>query len=351
MKTLEILLKKVLLNLLLIFSKRRTNLSKPIITSDSNVLFIRLNRIGDALVTTPLLTQIKQQIGCKIFVLADTKNHFIFEHCPTVDETYIYQKGFNGLKGINSLIKEKNIDTIVDLHDDVSFSVSYILKSIKVKQVFGLNKKTEKLYTHTIKRLDSTRYHIIERTLELSKLFGFYPDHKKANISYNFDNDSLKFADEYLKDLKGDFLLGINITAGSEARFWGKNNFISLIKLLGNFKLKCILFTTKEYYKLAQEIASVKNIFPPSEDFDIFASGISKLNMLFTPDTSIVHIASMIKIPVFGLYVKYKTKDMIWSPYNTEFESVITEEPTVRNVTFDEVKNKFIPFLEKHLNA
>ena len=351
MKKLELFLRKILLNLLLIFSRRRMNSDKPILDRDSNVLFIRLNRIGDALVTTPLLTQVKQQIRCKVFVLADKKNHFIFEHCPAVDETYIYRKGLSGLKEIKSLISKNNIDTIVDLHDDLSFSVSYILRSVKVKQVFGLKKKTEKLYTQTVSKPDPTRNHIIERTLEISKLFGLTPDYRKANVYYKFNSDSLKYADDIISPLEDNFLLGINITAGSDARFWGKENFIRLIESLKNYKLNYLLFTNDEYYQTAKEITSKKNIFPPNQDFDIFAAGISKMNMLFTPDTSVIHIASMMKIPVFGLYVKYNTNDMIWSPYDTDFDSIVTEEPTLHNVSYDEVKNKFITFLEKHLNV
>ena len=49
-----------------------------------------------------------------------------------------------------------------------------------------------------------------------------------------------------------------------------------------------------------------------------------KLDFLITPDTSVVHIASIKKIPIFGLYVKYNTDDMIWSAYNCDFEAVVT---------------------------
>jgi hypothetical protein len=50
------------------------------------------------------------------------------------------------------------------------------------------------------------------------------------------------------------------------------------------------------------------------------------------------------KIPLFGIYVKYKTDDMIWTPYNTDFEYVVTEEPTLKNISFESVKKKLIPF-------
>jgi ADP-heptose:LPS heptosyltransferase len=71
------------------------------------------------------------------------------------------------------------------------------------------------------------------------------------------------------------------------------------------------------------------------------------LNVLFTPDTSIVHVASAFEKPVFGLYVKYNTKDIIWAPFKSPFDCVITQEPTLANVSFGSVKQKFIPFFEK----
>ena len=350
-KDIEISLRKLILRLLLIFSKRKTSNEKPIVTSKSKFLFVRLNRIGDALVTTPLLQQIKKQIGCSVFVLADINNFFVFEHCPSVDETIIFEKGMKDIQKINSFIKKYNIDTIVDLHDDVSTSVSFIISTISVKQIFGLKKENKKLYTHTVERLNSSAHHIIERTLELTKLFGFNPDYQSAEVDYKIHQKSSDLAESFMNKFNGKFKVGINITAGSPARFWGVNNYKELISLLKNYDLSCIVFTSEDYFEKANQITEEKNIYPPSKDFDIFAAGISKLNMLFTPDTSIIHICSEFKIPVFGLYVKYKTDDMIWSPYNSEFEAIITEESTLKNVTFNEVKNKFIPFLEKHLDA
>ena len=350
-KELEIALRKLALKILLILSKRKTSQEKSKISQDSKVLFIRLNRIGDALVTTPLLRQIKTQLGCTIFVLADKNNHFVFEHCPSVDKTIIFRKGLEGIHKVKSCIKKNNIDIVVDLHDDVSTSVSILMNSIDIKQIFGLKKENEKLYTNTVERLDSKTHHVIERTLELAKLFGFNPDYHQAEVEYKIQKKSLDFAESYMSQFNDRFNLGINITAGSSARFWGVNNYKELLSLLKNYEVSPIVFTSEEYFDKAKQITEEKNIYPPSKDFDIFAAGISKLNMLFTPDTSIIHICSEYKIPIFGLYVKYKTDDMIWSPYNSEYEAVITEEPTLNNVTFNEVKENFIPFLEKHLNA
>ena len=350
MKQIEIILRKFLIRILLLFSTRKTKSELPHFNSESKILFIRLNRIGDALVTTPLLHQIKKNIGCSVYVLADKKNHFVFNNCPDVDEVIVYEKN-GGIKRINEFIKKNNIETIVDLHDDVSTTVSFIVRFVNTKYKFGLKKFNEKLYTNTVERPDATKYHVIERTLEFTKLFGFEPNYYDVKISYKIKDTSSEFAEKRLKNFKDKFLLGINITAGSDARFWGIDNFRQLIKLISGYNVNFVLFVTENKFTEARQITDKKFIYPVSKDFDIFAGGISKLDMLFTPDTSVVHIASMFKIPVFGIYVHYNTDEMVWTPYNTDSESVITREPNLKNVTFEEVKMKFIPFFEKHFNA
>jgi ADP-heptose:LPS heptosyltransferase len=350
MKKFEIFLKNILLRLLLFISfTQRKSLVKFSPDQNTKILFIRLNRIGDALVTTPLLHQIKKNKGCSIFVLADKKNHFVFENCPDVDEVILYEKGIGKIRRLNKFIKKNNIEIIVDLHDDVSTTVSFIIWLTKAKYKFGLRKLNEKLYTKTVERLDPTKYHVIERTLEFTRLFGFQPDYSDARISYKIKNSSLEFAEKNITSLKNKFLIGINISAGSDARYWGINNFKQLIKIISEYNVNVVLFSTESKYSDAKQIADERFIYPITNDFDIFAAGISKLDMLFTPDTSVVHVASMFKIPVFGIYVHYNTDEMIWSPYHTDFDCVITKEPTFKNLHFDEVTKKFIPFFEKHL--
>jgi hypothetical protein len=41
---------------------------------------------------------------------------------------------------------------------------------------------------------------------------------------------------------------------------------------------------------------------------------------------------------------------MIWSPYVSEFDCVVTEGPNLVNVTFDEVQYKLKPFLQKFVS-
>ena len=177
---------------------------------------------------------------------------------------------------------------------------------------------------------------------KLNSSVRFYPTYAEKNIAH-----------EQIFKMNPDnkFLIGINISAGSAARFWGVDNYKKLFETLANFDARAILFCSENEFHFAKEIVDEKIIYPITKEFGIFAAAIMNLDFLITPDTSVVHIASINKTPTFGLYVKYSTKDMIWSPYNTDFEVVVTENPTLEKLSFEEVKLKLIPFLEKHLNV
>lgn len=353
-KKIEQLLKGLILRFLLLSKKSKVGDSSiPAITSNTKVLFVRLNRIGDALVSTPLIDLVKKKTDCKIYVLADKKNHFVFSNNPNINGVIIFQKGIKGFLFVQKFIKNEKIDIMIDLHDDVSTTVTYLFAVSNVKYKFGLNKINNEIYTHTVQRLDSSSNHVIDRILKLSELFGFTYLKDEIKIGYYPKVENLNSAAEIIdkKFPENKFLVGINISAGSDARFWGVEPFKEIIESLMKYDINIILFSDLKDYDKAKSIIDEKFIYPVSKEFDKFVAGVLQVDLLFSPDTSVIHIASMKKIPVFGLYVKYRTQDMIWSPYNADFDCIVTEEPTLKNITVEEVKKKFIPFLEKHLNA
>lgn len=347
MKKLELILRRLLLSLLLLFKRARKKSAFPIVTKDSKILFIRLNRIGDALVSTPLLYEIKQQIGCQIYVLASEQNYFIFNNSDLCDEIIVHYKRKKKLKKLIKKINELNFDMIIDLHDDVSTTVSYIIAFSKCEYKIGFNKKNSKIYSNIVERLDSTKYHIVDRLMEFCKALNIKPVSIEVNIKYQPSKNSNGFINNFINNIeKQKFLFGINITAGSYARFWGIENYKKLVELLKNYEITPLIMCTERDLKLALEISQNNAPIFYNPSFDIFSALISKLDFLFTPDTSIIHIASSFVVPTFGLFVKYKTDDVIWYPYKSKFESVITLEPTLKNIKFEEVKEKFIPFFE-----
>ncbi len=349
-KKIEILFKNFLVKNLLLLKSRNNN-SVPEFDNKSKLLFIRLNRIGDALVVTPLLHEIKKSFKCTVHLLADRKNHFVFCNNDDIDKVIVFEKGLKGFLNILRLIKTEKYNAVIDLHDDVSATVTYLLALSSAKNIFGLKKNNSTVYTHTVEKLDSTSHHVIERNLELAKLFNVNLNKAEVNVHYNPKAESLTKVEGVLREKfnSDKFLLGINISAGSDARFWGVDKFKTLISSFEKYDLNYIVLCTVQDSHLASKIESDENKIYYTPSFDEFAAMISKLDLLFTPDTSTVHLASAYNVPMFGVYVKYNTTDMIWSPYQSDFDFVITTEPTLENVTAESVLNKFFPFLEKHM--
>ncbi len=67
-----------------------------------------------------------------------------------------------------------------------------------------------------------------------------------------------KIATEQIKQMNVDnkFLVGVNISAGSEARFWGVENYQKLLQTLSKFNVRVILYCPPKDLHYALEITS-----------------------------------------------------------------------------------------------
>lgn len=353
LKNLERTFKPLIYKLLMKSAGKKQNPGALNLNPGSRILVIRLNRIGDALVTTPFIRYVKAATGCSIDILASTYNHFIFENNPDVSKVIVFEKSYSFMKKLINDVNNSGYTAVFDLHDDVSTTVSYLLAKFRVPHIIGLKKDNSILYTLTAERLDSETNHVIDRLLHIAAAAGINGAKDDVNVIYRIKENSEKRAAKVLDEKFGEkkFLLGINISAGSMARFWGVKNFRLLLRRLEDYNLNVLLMSSTRDLSLAFEIQPDKKKVFYTPDFDEFAAMVKRLDMIFTPDTSTVHIASAFSVPVFGLYVKYMTNDMIWSPYRSDFEKIVTLEPNLDNVTFEDVENKFLPFLEKYLNG
>ena len=115
-------------------------------------------------------------------------------------------------------------------------------------------------------------------------------------------------------------LLAINLSAGANIRYWEKDKWIELLKLIlkeyPDFK-SSTSFTPKDE-SLREEIYSniTQTQFQPIKNLTIqhFASYIKISDILITPDTSAVHIASAFGIPTIAMYPNYDSNFVSWQP-------------------------------------
>jgi len=87
-------------------------------------LFIRIDRIGDLVLSTPALKAFKHYFpDCELSVLASKSNHPVLLNLPYVDNVIIYDRDQNISKKMSTLrqLRKYKYDLVVDSYSDYEF--------------------------------------------------------------------------------------------------------------------------------------------------------------------------------------------------------------------------------------
>jgi len=302
-------------------------------------LFVRQDRIGDVLVSTPLLLSLKKHYPRAVVdVLLSSNNHFVLNNEPAVRKRWVYDKRF--LSSLRTLraIRAERYDFVVDLMDNPSATSTVILLLAGGKWNVGLEKDNQYAYDIVVPMLSRKETHIVDRLARLLDVFGIVSEREHLSIHYQTADHSDETIKTFLgKSCRGvEHLIGVNISAGSDSRFWGVRQYRSLIsEMIAHYQeSRTILLYKPSDLPRARLIAEGLHgvILAPEMTFDEYASMIKQLWLLITPDTSAVHLAAAFRIPSVVLYVQANPDLRIWEPYGTDYEAVVTTGETLEGL-------------------
>lgn len=322
------------------------------------ILLLRQDRLGDLIISIGVIRNLRFLLpNAEIHIILGTKNYFAKHLIENyVNKVYLYDKKLiHSIKLITNLRNEK-YDYIIDLFDNYSRTSELFIKFINEKKSIGFDKQKpngQKLnYDINIDLIDKNKHHIIDRIAELTKpfinnnnefkQFDFSPEYKFKTI-YNIDN--------YF--LNGNKTVFINLFGSSKEKFWGIENNINLIKsILTNQNHNIILSTTKDRFDyLNQIIEGISNLINMSDyqnrffvleynpDLDYIANVISRCDLVITPDTAIVHIASCFKVKTIILYqdIEKDYGGKYWTPYKTECITLSSDDRNITNISLEQL--------------
>jgi heptosyltransferase-2 len=155
------------------------------------VLIIRFSSIGDIVLTTPVIRNIKQQLNegdVEVHYLSKTTFKGILENNPYIDKLHLIEED---VVPIIPELKEERFDYIFDLHKN--------LRTANVKKRLGIMSFTFEKYNFqkwllvNFKVNKMPEMHIVDRYMETTKAFGiendnngldyFIPEKDEVNIS------------------------------------------------------------------------------------------------------------------------------------------------------------------------
>jgi ADP-heptose:LPS heptosyltransferase len=322
------------------------------------ILILRQDRIGDALVSVPVLRILKKHFPqAEIDVLLG-KNNFSARNGfkKYANEFFLYDKKILSTISLLLKLRFKKYDVIIDLQDKFSRTSSLFIKFLKPRFSIGTPPENFSFYTHTAETLDRQTTHIVERTAQVLLPFGIDVSKEELRLEYEFSNDEIARAKTLLKSVfkNNEKLLGINLAGSSETRFWGVENFIEFLKAFkDNFpRITPLIFASPGYENQAKEI-SLKtgvNIAPPTKSFHEFAVLLHECDVIFTPDTSVVHLAAAWQKPAITLFstADRASTGMPWVPYRSPYIALETTDTFVSKIPVKDVISAFKKLLAEH---
>jgi|WetSurMetagenome_2_1015567.scaffolds.fasta_scaffold52167_3 ADP-heptose:LPS heptosyltransferase len=358
-KSIEIYFRRLLIRALKLIVKRKKPLSPDIDFNTCKILFIRQDRIGDVLISTPIYTVLKKRYPNAIVdFLLGSKNHCILENDPLVRKRWVYTKNVKNTVNLLLGVRREKYDFVIDLMDNPSTTSTFICLLANGSWNVGLCKENAYIYDLPVALPSRRDTHIVERTAQVLTVFGINPAQEKLTLHYNTSEKSIKFADAFLKEkgLLNKSILTVNISPAQGNKNWGKENYQRFIeKVAGAFPSLAILLLFQPSDKNeAQAIVQPFNnitLSPETKSFDQFAALVNHAAFLVTPDTSAIHLASAFKIPAVALYLQHDKQIRIWDPYGVDSETLVSDTNEMRTISPVQVFEAFERLYKRNITV
>ena len=268
-------------------------------------LIIRFSSIGDIVLTTPVVRNLKQQVeNVEIHYLTKPQFKSILENNPYVDKVHVL-KSFK--ETVNEL-KYEHFDYIIDLHRNIR--TARFKNQLKIISFSFEKLNKEKWLLVNFKKNRMPDVHIVDRYLDTLNVFDVKNDNKGLDYFIpEQDEVDVKSVSENLT--KG--YVGVVVGAYHYTKKLTKEKIISICKQIDKPILLLGGLNNKEE---GEEIKNAigKNIYNTCGNYNInqSASLVKQANVLLTPDTGLMHIASAFgkkiisvwgnTVPEFGMY-------------------------------------------------
>ena len=320
-------------------------------SATARILILRQDRIGDVLVSTPLLQAIRSAYPKAHIGMVLSTNNIAVKGALAglVDVIHVYNKGIKGLVVLRSQLQKGAYDIVVDCMDNPSATSAILCKSSGAPIKLGINKANRAVYTHVVPLLDRATVHIVDRLMQLAMAFGVQPENHPFRIKYPLQSETIVHVQEAIQQHVTQRLVLWNISGSDSSRMYDEQKTIRvLIALRKQFQHITFLVAASPVHALEQQRIAVESgcvsapIFPK---FDEFAALVSCASLVVTPDTSVVHLAAAFSIPSVVLYVHSNKQLLPWYPYKVQSTPLVVHEGSVSQIDEHELTNAVIKAL------
>lgn len=296
------------------------------------VLLVRIDRIGDGIVSTPLMCALKERFpDGSTDILLGEKNRVIAPLLPCIRQSFVLGKKVGTIIGIVRELRRNRYDVVVNLHLNRSASASLLSRLARGRYLIEYDGE------NPFRSDGSSPQHVVELTFNLARPLGVHPiqDGSSENhlLAVNLPEKSRNLvrrteAAVFRDDSYGRRIF-INVSASHLSRNWQDAGYAELAKGLHSNGLVPVLCglpgDATRIRTIAEASGDVAVILPTAPDYADFAALLNLADIVITPDTSTVHLAAALGKPTVALYASGATAG-IWGPWGVPSRAIAVSD-------------------------
>ena len=337
---------------------------RPLPQSESPKFLILMNQnIGDMVVCSPILREIKVAYPNSILhVLASQNNKEIAKANPYVDDVIVYKNRWNKLLPLLIKLRKLKFDFAIELEAKIITKVILMLKIIRPKFILSVSKREGR---YGIAPLEIQPYdyytnsklnHQRDTCLDILRLLDVDYSNKQYDFFYYKNNK--KKSQDFLSGFDSKkILVGLNTTGSSLEQRISNEDISEILFGLRSISKNIIVFLIHK----PEDNSWVKELILDDQSSYVFpsyrtesildvAALVDSLDLLITPDTSLVHIACAFNKPLLAIYKNDLDSFEAWKP-KSKFNKVIFSGDfySLKSLNIDAIINKSYELISQYI--
>ncbi|MCS7229317.1 MAG: glycosyltransferase family 9 protein [Candidatus Kryptonium sp.] len=287
----------------------------------TNILVCRTDKIGDVILTLPVVNALKEFFNARITFLASKYTSELLEGHRAIDEIMIYDNSESVFK-LAKRIKQKNFDLAIVVFPVFKIALALWLARVPVRVGTGYRAFSFLFNKKVFEHRKYAEKHEVEYNLNLIKAIGVSIKEIKFDIyipDQAFENVKKLLTARNITD---ENYIVIHPGSKGSARDLKPEKFRELTQKLVDEGFKIILTGSESEKELANFVGDgLKNVFNFAGLLNLkeLSALIKNASLFISNSTGPIHIASALGTPVVGFYAPVKVMSpRRWGPYTED---------------------------------
>ena len=340
----------------------------PPVGVTQKILILRLDAVGDFILTTPAIRAIRENFPSAFVTLVVTKEVYpLAELCPYVNEVVVFKTPYQSTVQSIDMIEilematefsarhlwKKKFDACFSFLSDPTHCVMAYVSGAKMRvgprhDISGTGLLAEfpremiqKFFTHAININHEKILHFVEKNLQVMLSCGIKG--RSSELALWYDAEDVRRAQLLMKNFAaGKIKIALGIGANLPARKYPVEKYLVALKEIVSRGAAVIILGGKSELDDAKFLEenlpaeSVKNFVALGVDWRTTIAAIAQTDIYIGNDTGTKHVAAALKKPVVMLSRESKDKardfascceHLAFAPYRTKFIILQPEHP------------------------